>query len=1048
MRNNSLSRIIKIASAFPTGDPGTDAMAAAAEAAKGPAGMPLLKMPKPGEKGGDESKDVMRIAHELDAKTKEINGLRQQLQESKMDAMRTQLKADIASEQTRMREDLRKEQTTMRQSLWQEQQKMRENLRNEQIKVQDQIRKEQRELDKQQAQLQIAKAQQEGEITAAQAQDEAQRTAAQAQYQAEFTQAQAQQQAQLAIEQAQHKAQLDSDTAAHNVEIAQNKADSLLDIAQKTTDLYTKQTEKARADADAYFNQQQQQYAQAHPVISPALQGRLDGAMKSVGRLSRAYNDFTKQSALKKNGTFGIEKGGKYRGRPGDLGWGTARRQKPGDPVLGTDMQDTPQVPTLPSQAPAPRVNRNPQPVLGRSGQQVPGVSTRQPVQEAPSSTISAEEELHPRDNPAIGMPRGIPDYMRPPSLEVKVDRQYIPTQIEGLNNMGQVPRHPFDPLEGEIYKSKLISMGEQGDRPLSEAEEWRMRYATGNRDVRNRTPRSVKVLSEQDRQKIEEERLEWLDMWDKAGNPVVQNVVRSEVNQILDPKESIHELAYDGRGDPLKYANVNISLPRRVEQLGFLYAKLHNYRTLLSAKDTDEVMANWIKPVIWSLENRIIPVQQAGGRYREKQLHRILSDSRYPDEERRAAMKELQVYNSMRIGTRLKPGVTVDTRGAINYLWSNPDEDKYELFYQDPWDPRMKWGEDIGYDDGSTPSMLTRYAAGPRMIKYEGKKSMWDRVGDFVDMPKYILQNNSRKLIQRELEAIYGRKLPDFDFASPFRSGSGLIGEGGMVSSIPALPREFPGDTIGGKLSASSEANLLRMSDDLTNSYTNIGQVLDAVNEATMPIQLFAGGAGAVRTAKGLYTLARNPKLIGDTLKSLLYKGKWATDTGRFIPGIAHSTGRRIWNTTKAAGGLVNYGIGNLMNYHFLKEGLERIALGDPHSIPNLRYLRGITGEQRNAYGRPAPWLPASMGLAAEDVYGEGAPIDQRKILNRIEDYKNLPNMVDDTSYDSIPAELRNKWPFYLYSQRAIDLPQLQQLLSDPAVMQKLRMDFGIGTE
>lgn len=285
MRDNSLSRLIKLASTSPTGDPGTDAMAAAAEAAKGPAGMPLLKMPKPGEKGGDESKDALRMAHELDSKNKEINGLRQQLQESKMEAMRTQLKADIASEQTKMREGLKQEQDRMRESLHQEQQKMRENLRNEQIKVQDQIRKEQKELDKQQAKIQLEEAQQKGNITAAEAQ-----------YQAQFTQAAAEQKAQMAIEQAQHKAQLDSDTAAHDVEIAQHKADSLLDIATQTTDLYNKQMDKARAGADQYFSGQQKQYAATHPVISPALQNRLDGAMQSVGRLGKALNDFTKQS--------------------------------------------------------------------------------------------------------------------------------------------------------------------------------------------------------------------------------------------------------------------------------------------------------------------------------------------------------------------------------------------------------------------------------------------------------------------------------------------------------------------------------------------------------------------------------------------------------------------------------------------------------------------------------------------------------------------------------------------------------------------------------
>lgn len=272
-KGGALDRILKYA-APTTGDPGTDAMNAAAQAANGPAGMGLIQMPDPTKKDDDEknkTQEALRMAHELDSKNKEINGLRQQLQEAKMDSMRTQLKADIEQEQTRMRE-----------SLQQEHRKVREEMRKEQEQIRNQIRAEQKELDKKQSELQVAEAQQKGNITAAKAQ-----------YQADYTAAEADHKAKIAIEQAQHQAQLDKDVSAHDVQIAQNKADSLMDIAQQTTDMYIKQTQQARSDADKYFAGQQQQFNDAHPAISPALQSRLDGAMKSVGRVGKSLNAMT-----------------------------------------------------------------------------------------------------------------------------------------------------------------------------------------------------------------------------------------------------------------------------------------------------------------------------------------------------------------------------------------------------------------------------------------------------------------------------------------------------------------------------------------------------------------------------------------------------------------------------------------------------------------------------------------------------------------------------------------------------------------------------------
>lgn len=266
---DALTRIIKRASAT---DPGAEAMAAAAKSAKGPAGMPLLTMPKPEDNTStDPGKDIDRMTKEIDSKSKEINGLRQQLQEAKFDTMRTQLKADIAQEQT----------------------KMRESLREEQAKMHEKLRAEQKELDRRQSQLQMSEAQ-----------IKARNLAASAQHNADITSAEAQHKSNIAIAEAQHRAQLDKDVSAHDAEIAKNKADSLMDIATRTTDMYVKQTDRARADADKYFAGQDKQYRESHPTISPALQNRLNGAMKSVGRVGKALNAMqAKLASLTKQAT-------------------------------------------------------------------------------------------------------------------------------------------------------------------------------------------------------------------------------------------------------------------------------------------------------------------------------------------------------------------------------------------------------------------------------------------------------------------------------------------------------------------------------------------------------------------------------------------------------------------------------------------------------------------------------------------------------------------------------------------------------------------------
>lgn len=215
-------------------DPRAEALQAAAVAAKGPAGVPLAKLPLPTQEEPVDDKALQTTTKELDSAKKEIDKLRHQLSESKLDNAKIQIKAEIAAEQNKMRESLKKEQAQMF----------------------ERIRQEQKELDKRQLEFKMEEAQHKSDMAAAESA---------------------------------HQAQLDKSVAAHDVQIAENKAQSLIELANQSAKQYSTMMEQARKHSDAYFADKDKQYSASHPSISPALQSRVDSSLAAISRLGNPF---------------------------------------------------------------------------------------------------------------------------------------------------------------------------------------------------------------------------------------------------------------------------------------------------------------------------------------------------------------------------------------------------------------------------------------------------------------------------------------------------------------------------------------------------------------------------------------------------------------------------------------------------------------------------------------------------------------------------------------------------------------------------------------
>lgn len=229
---SSLQALYKQATQAPQMDPGSQAMALAAQAAKPPGAPPLPKPIQQEDPAGQalsaeqqemekEKLEEQRRA-ELAKKDNEIHALQGELQKAQIENDRAKAEAAIAARE----------------------QKSREALRAEREKLEQQ------------------KAQAESEETN-------RRTLANA-------------------EEIKHQAQLDKQTANQQVTIAQDKAKALMDIANQNAQSYVKTTDEARRKADEYYEGRKTQLDQQRATMSPALESQMTGAiaaMKNIGKL-------------------------------------------------------------------------------------------------------------------------------------------------------------------------------------------------------------------------------------------------------------------------------------------------------------------------------------------------------------------------------------------------------------------------------------------------------------------------------------------------------------------------------------------------------------------------------------------------------------------------------------------------------------------------------------------------------------------------------------------------------------------------------------------
>lgn len=232
-------------------DKGSQAMAAAAQAAKPSGGIPL---PKPVEDKDDPAAEAVSAEQqqmeqekleqqrrkELDAKENEIRGLKHELELERVEREKATNNHEL---------DMR--------------------IRQEQ----DKLKSERDKLEKDRLQLIQEKARQDNMHKA---------------------------------EEMKHQADLDKATYKHEAEIAKQEAKATADIAKQQAQSYIATTDKSRAAADKYYSDAKARIAnETKPSISPALQNQLDGAIASLNRFRKVHQ---KQVAIPKPGTPPLQK--------------------------------------------------------------------------------------------------------------------------------------------------------------------------------------------------------------------------------------------------------------------------------------------------------------------------------------------------------------------------------------------------------------------------------------------------------------------------------------------------------------------------------------------------------------------------------------------------------------------------------------------------------------------------------------------------------------------------------------------------------------------
>lgn len=239
---DQLKFLVKSAGQVP--DKASQAMAAAAQAAKPAGGIPLpkdIKEESPAEgvlsaeqQQREQEKLEQQRRKELESKDNEIRGLKHELELEKVEREKMTNRYEL---------DLR--------------------ARQEEAK----LRAEKEKLEKDRLQLAQEKARQDNMFKA---------------------------------EEMKHQATLDKATYKQEADIAKAQAKSVSDIARQQAQTLIATNEKARKASDKYYADATARLNKEHPSISPALQNQLDGAIASLGRFKKVH---AKQMALPKPGT-------------------------------------------------------------------------------------------------------------------------------------------------------------------------------------------------------------------------------------------------------------------------------------------------------------------------------------------------------------------------------------------------------------------------------------------------------------------------------------------------------------------------------------------------------------------------------------------------------------------------------------------------------------------------------------------------------------------------------------------------------------------------
>ena len=239
---DQLKFLVKFAGQAP--DKASQAMAAAAQAAKPAGGIPLpkdIKEESPAEgalsaeqQQREQEKLEQQRRQELESKENEIRGLKHELELEKVEREKMTNRYEL---------DLR--------------------MRQEEAK----LRAEKDKIEKERLQLVQEKARQDNMFKA---------------------------------EEMRHQATLDKATYKQEADIAKAQAKSVSDLAKQQAQTLIATNEKARKASDKYYADAAARLNKEHPAMSPALQQQLDGAIASLGRFKKVHS---KQMALPKPGT-------------------------------------------------------------------------------------------------------------------------------------------------------------------------------------------------------------------------------------------------------------------------------------------------------------------------------------------------------------------------------------------------------------------------------------------------------------------------------------------------------------------------------------------------------------------------------------------------------------------------------------------------------------------------------------------------------------------------------------------------------------------------